>query len=570
MYPDFMVLRSDLHGHELVAVKDSGSPDALRHEAALLEELDHHGIIRFVALTEDERGLRLLTRYAGRETLATWQPQRLEDLRRVFEDLATTVCHLHDHDVVHRAIRPSHVLIDAMRRPLLCSLSAARRVGAPNDGRADGENPRSGDGTGDGAAEQVADVAALGRTMLAVLERLDEHGTRSRRRREEHRLRERLGAVAAAAEAGRVRTAKALAGQLQALDSGVGHRPASVGDDNGADTDVATAGGPARGTADAGWPGGSSDPGGTGGIEDLDVGREVGGGACTEEMLRRLRTPSSRLPPGGRRRHRNGGRRTRHRPGSAPTGLRWMPQPGWLHRRPNRRILRTAAGLAAGCAVGTLMVLRLLEGDVDAPATIVADTVGSPGDARDLSGEEAGAPTPDTTSTPGRAVANPEAVTPVEPTGAASGGTSGAAETGGDATRSGSEALAGPPLGDSRCRAVAAGHRDTTGDGCAEEILLGEGFVSVDGVRYPVGDTGDQLAVGDWDCDGIATLALAQSNGRVYLFDSWPTEAPLTGELTAALPPPVLLQDVPSGACNRLVAHYGEDTWHLPLPAPDQ
>ena len=109
--------------------------------------------------------------------------------------------------------------------------------------------------------------------------------------------------------------------------------------------------------------------------------------------------------------------------------------------------------------------------------------------------------------------------------------------------------------------------RDVDGDGCAEEIRIADGSVAVDGVRYPVGTAGDQVAVGDWDCDGIATVALVQPGGRVYLFESWPRQAPVTGTLVAELPPPLELAGVARGACHELTVRYSEGTWHLPLPA---
>ena len=109
--------------------------------------------------------------------------------------------------------------------------------------------------------------------------------------------------------------------------------------------------------------------------------------------------------------------------------------------------------------------------------------------------------------------------------------------------------------------------RDVDGDGCAEEIRIDAGFVSVDGVRYPVGAAGDQLAVGDWDCDGIATVALVEPTGRVYVFETWPHQAPLVGTLVAELAPPVELAEVARGACHELTVRYSEGTWFLPLPA---
>ena len=520
MYYTYMPIRSDLHGEELVAVKAGGPADALRREAALLEELEHSGIIRFVALTEDERGLRLLTRYAGRETLATWQPQRLEELQRVFEDLTTTICYLHERGVVHRAIRPNHVLIDAMRRPLLCSLSAARWVGTPDDGRTNGESHHSGDGASDhlgddagadGATEQAADVAALGETMLAVLDRLDAHGARSGRRRDSQRLRERLRAVAAAAEGGRVRTAKALAGQLQALDGGFGQRPAS-----GAGTAAGAAG------------------------------NEITAADAAETLRRLRRTPDPQTPGGSHRRSL----------GRALPGPVHARQPAWLHRRPNRRALLTVAGVCAGCALGVIMVLRLLQADIDTPRTSITGSAGIP-DAAPAAHKQR--PAPDTDLPPDPAgLASRETISP---------STAGTEDSPTGRANTDPPAVA-PAPGDDSCRPTAAGYRDTTGDGCAEEIIVGDGFVSVDGAHYPVGEAGDQLAVGDWDCDGVATLALVQEAGRVYVFESWPDEVPLTGNLVADLSPPLLLQDAPQGTCNQLVVHYSEGSWHLPLPQP--
>ena len=46
--------------------------------------------------------------------------------------------------------------------------------------------------------------------------------------------------------------------------------------------------------------------------------------------------------------------------------------------------------------------------------------------------------------------------------------------------------------------------------------------VEIDGVRYEVGEPGDEVAVGDWDCDGAATPAvLRPSTGAVFVFGGW-------------------------------------------------
>ncbi|MCY3805649.1 MAG: protein kinase [bacterium] len=446
-----MTLRSELHERELVAVKEGGAAEALRHEAALLADLDHPGVIGFVALVDDERGLRLLTRYAGRETLATWQPPRLEELRRVFEEVAETVCYLHERGILHRDIRPAHVVIDALRRPLLCGFSAARRD------------------AGDDPAAQLADVKAIGETVQATLQRLEAQ-QRPGRRRHAQLLRRRLEAVAQAAVDGRVPSSRALASRLRA------------------------AAGESR----------SSRPG-------ADRRRD--------EPPGRAAAIRPRLPARG------DGRTA-----------------GSLRRRPRRATWLAAATVCAGCVLGVVMVLRLGDGTSAAPTVIASASLSAPSRpaepaAPEVAAQEAPPSTPPTTRPdPPQRPERPEG--PPGPPGSAT----------------------------ARCPGPGSGWRDVDGDGCAERIRITAGFVSVDGVRYPVGAPGDQVAVGDWDCDGIATVAIVQPGGRVYLFEGWPQQAPLVGTLVAELPPPVELADVARGACNELTVRYSEGSWHLPLP----
>ena len=453
-----MALRSDLHANELVAVKDGRSGDSLRREAALLADLAHPGIVRFVALTGEAGALRLLTRYAGRETLATWRPRRADELARVFADLTEAVRYLHAQGVVHRSIRPAHVVIDAHRRPLLCGFSNA-----------------GGSGEVDLATEQLVDVVAVGETLLHVLDGAEEGWPRSSRRRDDQRLLERLRAAAQAAADGRVPGAKALAGQIPT------HR------------------------GDAGAP----HPAGTD-RSDRD--------GVPHSIPETVEAPARHGPPPGAR-PRAPRRRLAGHPGPGGIDARGaLRRARRGRRRPRRATVLATAVVCAGCALGTLMVMRL-DGDRTVPAA---------GDAGLLDG---------------------------------------LAATAAD-RRAGPSAPPDPAPGDGAvpCRPPGGGARDVTGDGCANEIIIDSGGVLVDGIRYPVGETGDQLAVGDWDCDGVATVALVQDGGRVYLFDGWPEGAALVGELVVDLTPPVRLADVPRGACNELVVHYAGGTWYLPLP----
>ena len=69
---------------------------------------------------------------------------------------------------------------------------------------------------------------------------------------------------------------------------------------------------------------------------------------------------------------------------------------------------------------------------------------------------------------------------------------------------------------------------DADGDGCPESVTIrtgtGTGTVTVGGHAYGIDlAVADRVLIGDWDCDGIATLAVVHlPSGAVDLFDRWP------------------------------------------------
>ncbi len=64
---------------------------------------------------------------------------------------------------------------------------------------------------------------------------------------------------------------------------------------------------------------------------------------------------------------------------------------------------------------------------------------------------------------------------------------------------------------------------DVNGDGCVDTVVLGNGTVDVNGEHFAVGKPDDQLAIGNWACNGLRTLALLRpSTGNLYVFSSWP------------------------------------------------
>ena len=50
----------------------------------------------------------------------------------------------------------------------------------------------------------------------------------------------------------------------------------------------------------------------------------------------------------------------------------------------------------------------------------------------------------------------------------------------------------------------------------------GRPVLAAGGVRYELGEPGDEAVVGDWDCDGLRTPALYRpTTGQVFEFASW-------------------------------------------------
>ena len=441
-----MEIRTDLWNGELVTAKTGGDPAALRREADLLKELEHPGVVSLAALEDGEEGPRLLTRYAGRHSLSTWQPRRTEDLLAVFEALAAALAYLHGENLFHLNVCSDHVLIGASQQPLLCSFSSARKT----------------EKSGVSSDLAAKDIAALGKTLLKVID-----GAPQTLRRHNKRLFERIRGVAKAAAEGRVRSAPNLEGQLRSL----------------AGRETSTQSSPNE-------------------VEDV--------------AAPRARPKSSR--PEETEHYRSSGHAT---PGAARGRLKNL-------RPVKRRSLLKTAGILMGLFALAFMTLQLLKRD-DPPNAITDETGGYvPYVEPEPSREEAAA-----TTQPLNAAAA-EHSTPQ----------------------------------DEQCRPVSPGYLDVTGDGCAERVTVGAGFVSINDDPFPVGSPNDQLLVGDWNCDGVATLALAEASGKVYVFDSWPEDEPLAPTLVEELAPPLRIKKTPNGTCDRLEAVHGQGTWELPTFSP--
>lgn len=72
------------------------------------------------------------------------------------------------------------------------------------------------------------------------------------------------------------------------------------------------------------------------------------------------------------------------------------------------------------------------------------------------------------------------------------------------------------------CSVPAPTGPDVDGDGCPEAVALDGRTARVGSVTVELGRDGDLVALGDWDCDGIATPALLRPrSGEVFVFPEW-------------------------------------------------
>ncbi|MFP5317181.1 MAG: hypothetical protein ACLGI2_02675 [Acidimicrobiia bacterium] len=98
---------------------------------------------------------------------------------------------------------------------------------------------------------------------------------------------------------------------------------------------------------------------------------------------------------------------------------------------------------------------------------------------------------------------------------------------------------------------------DVDGDGCAEAVTFTAGVVEAAGRRWAVGQEGDVVALGDWACSGVRSLAvLRPSTGDVYAFSSWASaEAEARAPVVSRVAGGQALRsaDLDGDGCNELV-----------------
>ena len=253
------------------------------------------------------------------------------------------------------------------------------------------------------------------------------------------------------------------------------------------------------------------------------------------------------------------------RPGQG-LGSDKKPEPGPRRRR-RRAVPATAAGLAV-MAVAFTVVLGGSAGGQDptGPAAAVSSTdedggrpPGSVSQPLGLTGVSAGTPASGSIET---AVESADTAA----AGGAATETSGFAATGEAPDHT---ATGGPTTGRAATAKATAGADDpayakrpaSDPGGYADPAA---GLIhDREGRRYAIGAEGDLVVIGDWDCDGVATPAIARPDtGQVAMFDRWPPPEATISESDASARRVVddligveLERGDGPGACDRLRVH---------------
>ena len=269
------------------------------------------------------------------------------------------------------------------------------------------------------------------------------------------------------------------------------------------------------------------------------------------------------------------------------------PEPGPRRRR-RRAVPATAAGLAVMATAFTVVLGGSAGGqDPAGPAAAVSGTgedggrpPGSASQPLGLTGASADAPgggsgemaavTSDTAATSGAATeASGFAATGGTPDHTATGGpttgrgateTSGFAAVGGvpDHTATGGLTTGGDATGRAATRADDPAYASWPASDSGGSAEPAAGLIhDWDGRRYAIGTEGDLVVIGDWDCDGVATPAIARpGTGQVAMFDRWPPPEATISESDASARRVVddligveLERGDGPGTCDRLRVH---------------
>lgn len=461
---------------------------ALAREADRLERAAHPGVVVIIDRAEDHLDLR----WAGGHTLATQRPEA-SAVAATFASIAATVADLHQMGIVHGRLRAEHVVIDGDGRARLCGL-AAPAAGQPEPTSAD-------------------DVAAIGQLLAesagneTEVEPIPDRRWRRTRWSGYHRRSLLTLADHASHPDPAVRpTARALAASLADLTptrrlpepsaadlargpdavrqrwrAAFGH-PAEplTGPDDGKSTEPASID-PEE--AAVTFPTAIDSDDALDPKADAPTPLVSAPGSVAPEPEPAASAPRTLLGPLGLR----------------LAGPEVAAHPGRPSRSASRAgtssLARPAAGRARrwgsiGAAAAAAIVLFGLAGRVNR----------SPGESNPVAAQTDG-------SNPVGGPLSSVALSPTRVTAAPN------------------------PVG---CPQVAPPSADVDADGCPDSIEVHGRRVQAGGLTWEAGNEGDAVSVGDWDCDGKATVGLVRPRtGEVFLFDHWSGSAGIDTQVRA-------------------------------------
>ncbi|CAN5734333.1 hypothetical protein BH10ACT1_BH10ACT1_00620 [soil metagenome] len=490
------------------ATDDAGRA-RLQREVGRLEQARHPGIVHLVA--HDGAGGRLVLGWAGDQTLELVRPT-VPAAAAILAAVATTVADLHELGVIHGRLEPSHVIIGADGRPRLCGLA----------GREPAERP----------ATPADDVGALGHLIDhllgagagAELEPIPER--RWARRRPVSHDRRALLAVADRAtqeDLAQRPTARSLALLIaDAVPTARLDRPDAAGAGTGPDplptSTAALLLPPPIQAVDHPDPGPAAE---TGATATGPTTRWSVPAAFDEDPAAVLQDPEHEPDPESRPEPEpepvaalESESESEPEPVAVPVpvgGVRFLGlriEPGAaLHDPPVAAADSAARSRPHAERAGRVLIdepplhRERVPQVVAALAVAVVAVVAVAGGWLRL-GPSAAAPaaSPTTSAAPGTAEPKPDpTTTAIAPT------------TSVPADRA--------PV----CPATPGSELDLDRDGCPDPYQVDGTSIIVDGQRWTVGEAGDEVALGDWNCDGEATPALLRpATGEVFLFVRWP------------------------------------------------
>jgi hypothetical protein len=141
----------------------------LEHEAEVLVSARHPGVVELLHVDDDEHSLT--TAWVGDRSLEVVRTLAPEEAAGVVAALADTLADLHDIGLVHGRVEPSHVILTATGRPVLCGFAGGGYAGTlppPSPPPPpDFCDPAAPDGVALASSVDVFGVGALLRTLVA-------------------------------------------------------------------------------------------------------------------------------------------------------------------------------------------------------------------------------------------------------------------------------------------------------------------------------------------------------------------------------------------------------------------